>query len=507
HVLQLAEQLGIYLMFCIDSFNSLRITPPYAWWTDNPYNAANGGMLAKPEEFFTNAEARRIFRNRLRYMVARWGYSPNLLSWEYWNEVDIIEKYISPDVKAWHQEMSRYLRGMDPWKHLQTTSYARSEGDPAVDGLPEMDYVQTHRYGPRDMGAEIGAWTLRKRTAFNKPHYVGEFGLDAGGDGGDRDPEGVSLHNGLWADMMNGGAGTAMLWYWDNYIHPRNLYGHYAALTAFTKGINWPRAQFRPAKGMDIDFVRRPSAPDLLDLVLQGQEATWSPSPANQPNSFTLTRTGTIAGLDRLAKLLHGVTNHRDLHNPATFLVDYPAAGRFLVNVRGVSGFGGAGLKLTLDGQTVLEKDFPDTDAAGTDTLNKYNGVYPVDVPAGKHTIVVENTGRDWLYVDYLLPAYRESMLPRLRAQGLAGSRMSIAWVQNTGHTWSLLADGVQPKPQQGAELRLPVARAGRYRVELWDTYTGKQLQALTLKAAGGRLTIPLPTIEKDLALKAILLP
>ena len=59
--------------------------------------------------------------------------------------------YDSAAVAAWHQEMGQYLRAVDPWAHLITTSYANTDGDPAVDGLREMDYVQSHNYGSHDM--------------------------------------------------------------------------------------------------------------------------------------------------------------------------------------------------------------------------------------------------------------------------------------------------------------------------------------------------------------------
>ncbi len=93
YVVDLAERTGIYLMLCFESFNSLRINPPYAAWDICPYNAANGGPLAKPEEFFTNPEAQRSFRNRMRYLLARYGWSTHVMAWEYWNEVDIIQTY------------------------------------------------------------------------------------------------------------------------------------------------------------------------------------------------------------------------------------------------------------------------------------------------------------------------------------------------------------------------------------------------------------------------------
>ncbi len=502
YVVELAERQGIYLMLCAESFNSLRSRPPYHLWASNPYNQAVGGLLAQPGEFFTNAAAQRLFRNRLRYLLARYGYSTHVLSWEYWNEVDIIDKYVSAEAKAWHQSMSRYLRDLDPWQHLQTTSYAGSAGDAAVDGLPEMDYVQTHNYGARDTAATLANWSQTKRR-FGKPHYVGEFGLDAGGAGSDRDPHGVSLHDGLWTSVLSGDAGAAMLWWWDSYIHPRNLYYHFQAVAAYTRGIDWPRRQLQPA-ACDTVFATRPSAPAKQDLVLTGGPVSWSASPANQPCTIKLPRTGRPAGLERLSGIQHGLRNHPALHNPATFEVDYAAAGQFQVVVRGVSGHGGAALKVTLDGQVVLTKEFTDPDGMSkTADLRQYDGKYAIDVAAGPHTIQVENTGADWFYVDYLLPGYAEVWSPRLRSLSLVGNRLALAWVQHLDHTWSRLADGAKPEPVTGAVLRLPGVADGTWQVELWDTTKGEVTARLPVAASAGTLAVPLPPVASDLALKA----
>ena len=64
-------------------------------WASNPYNVANGGPLATPADFFTSPVARRLFEQRLRYIVARWGYTTNLLDWELWNEADLTDGYAS----------------------------------------------------------------------------------------------------------------------------------------------------------------------------------------------------------------------------------------------------------------------------------------------------------------------------------------------------------------------------------------------------------------------------
>lgn len=38
-------------------------------------------------DFFTNAEAIADYKNRLRYLVARYAYSTSVFAWEFFNEV------------------------------------------------------------------------------------------------------------------------------------------------------------------------------------------------------------------------------------------------------------------------------------------------------------------------------------------------------------------------------------------------------------------------------------
>ena len=101
-----------------------------------------------------------------------------------------------------------------------------------------------------------------------------------------------------------------------------------------------------------------------------------------------------------IPRMLHGISNHKDLHNPVEFAVDYAEAGTFAVKIATTSGYGRAGLIISVDGQEKLHKAFP----GQTQTeLIQFQGYYPVEVPAGKHVIKVDNDGADWIQVE----AYR----------------------------------------------------------------------------------------------------
>ncbi|MFQ6097014.1 MAG: cellulase family glycosylhydrolase [Armatimonadota bacterium] len=283
-VIQEAEKRGIYLMLCIESFNSLRSRPKYDYWHRNPYNAANGGPCARPEDFFTSAEARSVFKRRLRYLVARCAASTSVLSWELWNEVNIVDRYASEPVAAWHEEMSRYIRDADPYNHLITTSYVGFY-DPAVFGQPGIDYVQSHHYGGDDLAGAIVRGQRRMWEQYHKPHYFGEVGIShSGRETGQRDPLGAHLHNAIWASAFSGAAGTAMSWWWDSYIEPKDLYRRFTGLARFCEGVEWADEGFEPIPEADV------AAPSGLRVIgLRGAETTliWAQNRAHTWRSAT----------------------------------------------------------------------------------------------------------------------------------------------------------------------------------------------------------------------------
>lgn len=509
YVLDLAEQQGLYVMFCLDSFNELRYQKDgaYPFWENTPHNAAHGGPLAEPKEFWTNETMRRLYRNKLRYLVARYGAWTHVLSWEFWNEVDIISPsaYLPEEVRNWHAEMGDYLRGIDPYDHLITTSFAGSGGRPEIDALPQIDYVQTHNYGSRDIAAALSNYQWLKER-FGKPHYVGEFGTDAGGGEAEVDPTGIALHNGLWAPIMAGSAGTGMLWWWDNHIHPNDLYFHFAAVARFIAGIDWPRAGFRPLEQPRLSFPEEPREPVYADLVLDDLPGQWEDGPINQPVTLTVARDGTVSNRDRLSGVLHGLVNHPTWHNPATFELDLDRACDFVVHVTSVSGYGGAHLVVKLDGQTMVDRDMPDTNPPGQhETLAQYNGDYVVTVPPGRHTVRVENVGKDWIFLGYRLKGGIVRKEPPLRVLGLQNDRQAIAWIQHPDHTWFRGGQEKQtPAEVPPTLLSLHGLAVGTYQAEVWDTYQGAVLDTQTTQAVEGVIQVKLPATSTDVAVKVM---
>lgn len=499
-VIETAGEHGLYLMLCIDSYNILREKTAYPEWERTPHNAANGGPLARPTDFWTDARMETLYRDKLRYLVARYGYSPHVFAWEFWNEVDVTTGYRTAPVRDWHARMARFLRELDPYDHLITTSFSRSDGDPEIDRLPELDFVQTHHYGSPDLAATLAAEQARK-AAYGKPHIVGEIGADAGGPRRADDPQGLQVHDPLWVTIATASSGAAAPWWWDNLIAPENLYGLFTPAARFAAGIDWPAEEMKPLRPR-VEWRTRPDRLPRGDVVLQGGPVSWDVTEYNRPRTVRVSRSGLESDLP-VAGIQHGLKNHPDMHNPVTFETDLPWPARLEVEVGDVSGYGGAALRIRLDGKVVLERDFSDTDA-DTKTITRYTGAYGIDVPAGKHRVEVENHGNDWFMAGFRLRNAVERTGPPLLAWASAGRRTAVGWVRLEDRTWRRVCALKQPVPPAPASvLVLPGVGAGNWQAEVWDTWSGQVVGSEAIVVPGsGEARVSLPAIEKDLAVR-----
>jgi len=503
YVLDQARRSGIYTMLCLGYHGELLDQAAYfgeQCWSDSPYNRANGGPCDRPADFWTNEEARRAYKQRLRYLIARWGYATHVLSWELWNEVE------AP--APWVKEMAGYLQSQDPYGHLVTTTYGNDE----VWRLDEIDYAQAHTYGS-DEGRQqtapvIAALGRDSTTGWPKPFMVGEFGIDWKTSDSVHDPQGLgtSLHDGLWASTMTRCFGGAAIWYWDGYVHPKNLYGEFTALRRFVDTVPWPKlklelAEFGPASV--------PAAADAKwgDIRLQGTLG-W----ARQPDGdLTVGADGKIQGDKQFSEFLYS-DSKPDMKAPARFHVTYPRDGLLILHVGTTNA--GAVLHVLVDGAEVWNHDVPAGEGEGEWKSTKYMAEwstwqstydrdYEVPIPAGEHTIELENTGPDWVTVTGLtFTGCRDPKLATLDLLGLRTGDYAILWVHDPASNWYDDKYGRLPGAIAGAKIALPGLRDGAYRVEWWDTRKGEVLLTAEVTSHGASLPLEVPTFTRDIAAK-----
>ncbi len=215
-LLATAERDGVYLMLTLDSHVGL----VGEGWEHSSYNKKNGGSASTPAEFFSSPEARKRYKAKLRYLVARWGYSTQIAAWEFFNEVDNAiyadKDHPIPDslVTQWHREMSDYLKEIDPWGHIITTSVSHREVAGLYD-LPNIAINQRHVYKALDSIPEI----LRKSSvAHDKPFVIGEAAYEWDWSKNfDNVSQGMTSHfkRQLWYGLFNPTPVLPMTWWWE----------------------------------------------------------------------------------------------------------------------------------------------------------------------------------------------------------------------------------------------------------------------------------------------------
>jgi len=436
-------------------------------WSYNPYNATNGGFLTNATQFFTNSTALALTQRKLRYAVARWGYSPSIMAWELFNEVqftDAAQAGLRGLVQAWHNQMAQFLRSQDAYGHLITTSSDLSE--PIWD---QCDYYTHHDY-PSDL---ISVLFSPPGIAAGDPTRP-IFGSETGSD-----PTvyyGVSAP--LWAGLMGAQSGAAEPWYWDRI----DAEGDYPLLKAWA------------------DFVRYAGIADQNTLVQTTPHVTcpvesslnFSPgggwATATQ-DTFTV-GDAAPSGLGNLPSYLQGNYHRSMTPNGYTFLVNYGQAGTFSVQVVQIAA-SGAGLTITVDNSFSNSVSWP---SSGSDQSTNFT--LTVNVSAGAHTINLWNPGQDWVNLgEITLDPY----VSILGAYQIASTNFAALWLWHRTNiynpTASLSVSGTLP---------LSGLQPGTYAATWWDTFAGVALSNFTFAVSGTNgATLATPAILRSIALFA----
>ena len=470
---------GVYIMLALQHHGpvSTQVNPN---WSDSPYNVANGGPCQNTLEFFTNQEARDHTRNRYHYIVARWGYSRAILCWEFFNEVQWTDGFqlqsTKDKVAAWHYEMAAYLKSTDPNSHIVTTSYGDDFTDPNVWSHPDFDLTQTHFYiNTPNLERALANGNRAFLNEFGKPTLNGEFGLGGSASLANTDPDGIHIHNCLWGSLFSGGLGTAMTWWWDNYIHPKDLYYHFLGVSEVAKEIPFLDENMAPASA----YVT--GAPGDLALT---PSLGWG---GVGDGGITIDENGTVTPAGAaFGQFLYGSQWNTQFRSPPTFSVNYPAAGEFSVKTSTETGTDPK-IAIWLDGNLLLEQ------------VATVNTTYAINVPAGAHTIKVDNTGTDWITIG----SYNfEGLGSQVDAYVLVSQNKKVAagWALNNSYNHLFVAENGEPDPTPPSKVVVDGFQDGSYAVRWYNPLTGVLFGGAPAVAQGGQLEIPLPAVYWDVA-------
>lgn len=496
-IMELGEQLGIY--------HILTLTNQWTFhnrWDVHVFNKANGGILETKADYWTNEEAMKYFQRRLRYHVARWGYSTSLFSWDLWNEYSAAPGAEIDVAVQWHQRMARYLSSVDPFEHIIHTNDGSLNGRDAMHALPEMDIVSTNSYAVKNIANVAEVWTKKMTEKFKKPYLLTEFGpghstAGVGGYGG-MDPERRMVHNGLWSPLMSGSAGTGVAWEGSWLDHP-TFYTYIQGVSKFVEGIPFSKRQWKPVNVSSFNYVKPTSGSNYADVIIEGWPGNFRRS--GNHDVFNIDKNGKVDHQESLNAILSG-TPGRNGTSSITFKANYPADGEFVVYVSELRGTEPTPqLTVALDGKQKIQKDLLPLKTKNYHPTG-YNQYYTLKVPAGSHTIQISNTGGGSFVTAFELKNYILHNGPELEVRGLQSDDYILLWLKSQKFTilHELMNISLQGQPE--GQLGLQNVPDGTWIVEWLNTVDATFVKTEVVESRNRTLVLKTPAIDKSIAIR-----
>lgn len=315
-VVQAAERNGVKLIFSSHE-------DPYWIWD-------------VPREDLKNPRYLDYWKRNYRYRVARWGYSTSIGAWEHWNEHGHIS--VGTDLSNFYQTLSSYVRSIDPYAHLFTTSQGSQAYSPgfystkAMDIISYHDYLMSSRYSADLFGDETNfiyraAQCLRfpgtsgcflgdssSWSGPQKPIYWGEFDSSGANWNEPGTPSLLFQHNVLWAGLFSLAGSSPIDWYWQSQTFIPEKLSDKKIASAFFADIDYPGSRFTHLSTSDVSLttpkvtasnsllralVLRGGTPNHAYAWVQHKNSTWQKAANTSPisGSFTIPQmqTGTYS--------------------------------------------------------------------------------------------------------------------------------------------------------------------------------------------------------------------
>lgn len=261
----------------------------------NPYQELVD--VTDPMDFITSESAKKYYKERLRYIIARWGYSNNIACFELFSEIDQIGNVVQNgstvscgytsggvnngasgcpwesfmpgnqhNVYLWQKEMIEYMHndlGHD--KHLYMVNYAGDIGiyDKSFT-IPEVDFVTKNKYDFRiyhdkddteegvdmfaefDFHLEITKDILAPLSSHAKPYWLSETGPIPVENGCD---DQIEMERSQWKMLFSGVSGSLD---WTSDISQQGQFDLFENMWHFFNGVNLYEDRWHPGNVKEI---------------------------------------------------------------------------------------------------------------------------------------------------------------------------------------------------------------------------------------------------------------
>ena len=469
-----AEKNGLRIMLTTEDNNESMQNGENDGWAANPYNRAQGGPCDAPGDVFSSPEARRHYRNRLRYILARWGYSTSLWAINSWNDCS----NPTPAILDWLREMRDLTHQLtDGYRPIiYGTNYCH--GASAL-----MDYAQAGADAPQD-----------------RPQVTQECYYTHRAEG-----FAELLRNRLWTALASGHA-AAMVWP-HALVDKTDSWGVFEPVMRVAQSLPLNRGTWRPVQARVTQAESAEGGPRLRLYTVRpyGDVPSWGAKATR--SRFTIRADESAQWLEGACGNLYGDRkDRREWRNPPTFAVDFPARARLLIEIDEI-GSGDQTLSASVDGRETMSVELPD----GRRYLEGAERWIEVPFDAGPHEIRVENgrPGADWISIRrYCVIVDTDRVADLVDVRGLQSETHGLLYLRNQTDS-PLYREVLHQPPAQLTDIRLRIdgVAPGRYAVTRLDTRTPSAQESSMQESRDGILDLELPELRHDATLRFVRRP
>ncbi len=469
-VFSLAEAQNLRIMLVTEDNNEHFEDNTAGGWAGNPYNKIFGGPCNTPGEVFSLAEARNIYRKRLRYILARWGYSDCLWAINSWNDMS------NPDeIRVnWIKEMRDYVHSaVDGWRPI---IYGSNFG---YNSTEVTDYAQS--------GVELIS---------TKPNVTQE-GYHSQSDEWFKH----TVLEQTWMGLTRG-LGAWMVWPHEQVDRTKSWSVFRPTMEfAATQKLNqagWMRATVNVSM-IRVDKANNDSDDELMEFVsleAYGDIPEWGSRSSVNVFEVDLDSVGG-QWLEGFSRTLYG-KNHEKWRNPPTFIAHLPSPGFITVDFFEI-GSGTSKIEIKVNGEQAVSHTF----TGGRRYLNDEEGKVTVELPAGKVEIFLDITNGDWARIRTIYISWIMQIPTKLvKIDGQAHAEGGFLYLQNKTLN-RIYLEVLKKNPVHLFDLQLNIKKLtqGKYHVKQIDPETGDVIRDEMVKAVNNALPITVPDIEKHTVL------
>lgn len=477
-IFSMAEKIDLRIQLTLDDNEEQVTCEKYNCWDFNPYNIRNGGPAASAKAYWSSKEVREIYKKKLRYITARWGYSTSMWSLNQWNDMS----NPTADQVSYSKELRDYTHTLfDGWRPIIFGSNFGHESD------RYMDYAM-----------------FGKSMVTGKPRVTQESYYTT-----NQKWFGSVLREQQWEGLLQGNA-VRMVWpHW--MVDRTDSWPVFRSILNFVSDVPLNKKQWSP---LDVHTITsQHSIGETFSRVIEVKGYGDIPSSGvkARENKFVITSDkssqfleGFAAGAGWQGHMLYG-TSHADLRNPPTFVIDVPESGSMLVRVKLV-GPGGHRLVSVVNGKKGPSKSWQYTERTEVREKGKAEEYLSIPLSKGRNEITLDCDGPEYIRLGWLY-FILDTRDPNgtLAVNGMISDQGDDAIVYVMNQTYTELYHtilGREPAAVRSTQLEMKGFKKGRYNVVFYDPVQGDYAESFAVESVDGRIVIPIDRIENDLAIK-----